>query len=63
MYYFFSSNLPFIKICLFYLQEIAIRAAFLEQENIQLKWEAARLKSETARLRTILLAETAMIMK
>merc|ERR1712001_381816 len=28
--------------------EIAIRAAFLEQENIQLKWEAARLKSETA---------------
>merc|ERR1719510_2896960 len=30
--------------------EIAIRAAFLEQENIQLKWEAARLKSETARL-------------
>merc|ERR1712141_75574 len=37
--------------------EIAIRAAFLEQENIQLKWEAARLKSETARLRTILLAD------
>jgi hypothetical protein len=37
--------------------EIAIRAAFLEQENLQLKWEAARLKSETARLRTILLSD------
>ena len=35
--------------------EIAIRAAFLEQENLQLKWEAARLKTETARLRAALL--------
>ena len=37
--------------------EIAIRAAFLEQENIQLKWELARLKSETARLRAMLLSD------
>ena len=34
--------------------EIAIRAAFLEQENLQLKWEAARLKSETSRLKLLL---------
>ena len=38
--------------------EIAIRAAFLEQENIQLKWEVARLKSETGRLRTMLLSDS-----
>ena len=38
--------------------EIAIRAAFLEQENIQLKWEVARLKSETARLRAMLLSDS-----
>ena len=38
--------------------EIAIRAAFLEQENVQLKWEVARLKSETSRLRTMLLADS-----
>ena len=37
--------------------EIAIRAAFLEQENVQLKWELTRLKSETSRLRAVLLAE------
>ena len=38
--------------------EIAIRAAFLEQENIQLKWEVARLKTETGRLRTMLLTDS-----
>ena len=38
--------------------EIAIRAAFLEQENLQLKWEAARLKSETSRLKALLLSCT-----
>lgn len=38
--------------------EVAIRAAFLEQENLQLRWEAARLKSETTRLRAILLADS-----
>ena len=38
--------------------EIAIRAAFLEQENVQLKWEVARLKSETSRLRTMLLVDS-----
>ena len=38
--------------------EIAIRAAFLEQENIQLKWEVARLKTETSRLRAMLLADS-----
>ena len=32
-------------------------AAFLEQENVQLKWELTRLKSETSRLRAVLLAE------
>ena len=38
--------------------EIAIRAAFLEQENIQLKWEVARLKTETGRLRALLMADS-----
>ncbi len=38
--------------------EVAVRAAFLEQENLQLKFEAARLKSETARLRAILINDT-----
>ena len=38
--------------------EIAIRAAFLEQENIQLKWEVARLKTETGRLRALLLTDS-----
>ena len=37
--------------------EIAIRAAFLEQENIQLKWEAARLKAETCRLKALILSD------
>ena len=31
---------------------MAIRAAFLEQENIQLKWEVTKLKKETEDLRT-----------
>ncbi|XP_059095830.1 D site-binding protein-like [Tigriopus californicus] len=39
--------------------EIAIRAAFLEQENIQLKWEVARMKSETGRLRALILNDSA----
>ena len=34
---------------------MAIRAAFLEQENIQLKWEVAKLKKETEDLRTAIL--------
>ena len=38
--------------------EIAIRAAFLEQENLQLKWEAARLKTEIGHLRASLLLMT-----
>ena len=38
--------------------EIAIRAAFLEQENLQLKWEVARLKTETGRLRSLLLSDS-----
>lgn len=37
--------------------EIAIRAAFLEQENVQLKWEVARLKTETCRLKALFLSE------
>ena len=37
--------------------EIAIRAAFLEQENVQLKWEVTRLKAESGRLRAVLMAE------
>lgn len=40
--------------------EIAIRAAFLEQENIQLKWEVARMKSETGRLRALILNDSAL---
>lgn len=38
--------------------EIAIRAAFLEQENLQLKWEAARLRTEIGHLRASLLLMT-----
>nr|CAD7410340.1 unnamed protein product [Timema cristinae] len=34
--------------------EIAIRAAFLEQENMKLKYEVAALRSETAKLRCLL---------
>ena len=30
---------------------MAIRAAFLEQENLQLKWEVAKLKAETEKLK------------
>lgn len=33
--------------------EIAIRAAFLEQENLRLKYELATLKDETEKLRTL----------
>lgn len=33
--------------------EIAIRAAFLEQENIKLKYELASLRNETAKLRCL----------
>ena len=39
--------------------EVAIRAAFLEQENIQLKWDVTKLKAETAKLKALLLAEAA----
>ena len=38
--------------------EIAIRAAFVEQENRQLKWEAARLRTEIGHLRASLLLMT-----
>ncbi|KAF4523869.1 hypothetical protein B566_EDAN010187 [Ephemera danica] len=34
--------------------EIAIRAAFLEQENLKLKYEVAALRNETSRLRCML---------
>lgn len=34
--------------------EIAIRAAFLEQENIKLKYEVAALRNETNRLKCML---------
>jgi hypothetical protein len=34
--------------------EIAIRAAFLEQENLKLRIEVAALKNETAKLRCML---------
>ena len=37
--------------------EIANRAAFLEQENIKLKCEVARLNTETERLRALLMAD------
>ena len=40
--------------------EIAIRAAFLEQENLQLKWEATRLRTEIGRLRASLLLMTSL---
>lgn len=36
--------------------EIAIRAAFLEQENLSLKWELNRLKADISKLRHVLLA-------
>lgn len=34
--------------------EIAIRAAFLEQENLKLRFEVANLKNETAKLRCMI---------
>jgi len=34
--------------------EIAIRAAFLEQENLKLRFEVCALKSEAAKLRCML---------
>ncbi|XP_040574232.2 transcription factor atf-2-like [Lepeophtheirus salmonis] len=37
-------------------EETALRAAFLEQENVFLKWELAALKTETEKLRIILLS-------
>ena len=40
--------------------EIAIRAAFLEQENLQLKWESTRLRTEIGRLRASLLLMTSL---
>ncbi|KAJ1523052.1 hypothetical protein ONE63_002180 [Megalurothrips usitatus] len=39
--------------------EIAIRAAFLEQENLKLKYEVAALRNETAKLRCLLYSGTA----
>jgi bZIP factor len=39
--------------------EIAIRAAFLEQENLQLKLEMARLKAEIGKLRDLLVSDSA----
>ena len=38
--------------------EIAIRAAFLEQENLKLKYEVAALRSETTKLRCLLYSGT-----
>lgn len=35
-------------------EEIAIRGAFLEQENMKLRAELSTLKSETAKLRCLL---------
>jgi len=37
---------------------VAIRAAFLEQENIQLKWEVSKLKRETEELRSAIMQST-----
>lgn len=37
--------------------EVAIRAAFLEQENLQLKWEVAKIKAEIGKAKTLILAE------
>lgn len=34
--------------------EIAIRAAFLEQENLKLKYEVVTLRNETAKLRCMI---------
>ena len=36
--------------------QVAIRAAFLEQENVQLKWEVSKLKNETDQLKKTLIA-------
>ena len=40
--------------------EVSIRAAFLEQENIQLKWDVTKLKAETTKLKAMLLSEAAV---
>jgi hypothetical protein len=37
------------------LFQVAIRAAFLEQENVHLKWQVAKLQSETVQLKKTLI--------
>ena len=39
--------------------EVAIRAAFLEQENLQLKWNVAKIKAEISKMRALILTEAA----
>ena len=40
--------------------EVSIRAAFLEQENIQLKWDVTKLRAEVAKIRAYVIAEAAI---
>ena len=40
--------------------EVSIRAAFLEQENIQLKWDVTKLRAEVAKIRAFVIAEAAI---
>ena len=40
--------------------EVSIRAAFLEQENIQLKWDVTKLRAEVTKIRAYVIAEAAL---
>ena len=40
--------------------EVSIRAAFLEQENIQLKWDVTKLRAEVAKIRAYVITEAAL---
>ena len=40
--------------------EVSIRAAFLEQENIQLKWDVTKLRADVAKIRAYVIAEAAL---
>ena len=40
--------------------EVSIRAAFLEQENIQLKWDVTKMRADVAKIRAYVIAEAAI---
>ena len=49
-----AAELKLLNIVIYF--QVAIRAAFLEQENVQLKWEVSKLKNETDQLKKTLIS-------